>query len=68
MCVLYVCILEFRASNESLLEFYACILYLSYILSLKHFFITLAAYWSPFVTDIFKRFIYLFFVLFLFFL
>ena len=35
--MLYVCILEFRASNESLLEFYACILYLSYILSLKTF-------------------------------
>ena len=28
----------------------------------KHFFIALAAYWSPFVTDMFKRFINLFFV------
>ena len=54
MCVLYVCILEFLASNESLLEFYACIFYLSYILPLKHFFIALAAYWLRFVTDVFK--------------
>ena len=28
----------------------------------KHFFITLAAYWSPFVTNMFKQFIILFFV------
>ena len=35
VCVLYVCILEFCAYNESLLEFYACILYLSYILPLE---------------------------------
>ena len=62
VCVLYVCILEFRAYNESLLEFYVCILYLLYILSLETFLITLAAYWSPFVTDMFKQVINLFFV------
>ena len=28
----------------------------------KHYFIALAAYWSPFVTDMFKQFINLFFV------
>ena len=31
MCVLYVCILEFHAYIESMLEFHACILYLLYI-------------------------------------
>ena len=31
MCVLYVCILKFHAYNESLLEFYACILYIVFI-------------------------------------
>ena len=34
-----------------------CIYYLP-----KHFFITLAAYWSSFVTNMFKQFINLFFV------
>ena len=34
ICVLYVCMLEFHAYIESMLEFHACILYLSYILSL----------------------------------
>ena len=35
--VLYVCILEFHAYIESMLEFCACTLYLLYILSLKTF-------------------------------
>ena len=36
MCVyvLYVCILEFRAYNESLLEFCACILYIVFIVDI----------------------------------
>ena len=37
-----------------------CIYHINYLW--KHFFITLAAYWSPFVTNMFKRFINLFFV------
>ena len=61
MCVPYVCILQFRAYIESMLEFPAyCIYHIYYFW--KHFFIALAAYWSPFVTNMLKRFINLFFV------
>ena len=63
ICVQYVCMLEFHAYIESLLEFRACILLLSYIYYLwKHFFIALQAYWSPLVTNMFRRFINLLFV------
>ena len=58
----YVCILEFHAYIESMLEFRACILHLLYILSLETFLYCFAAYWSPFVTNMFKRFKNLFFV------
>ena len=50
VCVLYVCILEFHAYIELMLEFRAYILYLLYILSLETFLYHFAAYWSPFVT------------------
>ena len=38
------------------------IVYIKNIIFGKHFFIDLAAYWSPFVTNIFKQFINLFVV------
>ena len=60
ICVLNVCMLEFHTYIESMLEFRACILYLSCITFGKHFFIALAVYWPPFVTNTFKQFINLF--------
>ena len=59
--MLYVCMLEFHIYIESMLEFCACILYLSCIIFGKHFFIALAVYWPPFVTNMFKQFINLFY-------
>ena len=61
MCYMYV-YLNFvlilnQCLNFVLVYCFCCIYYLW-----KHFFVTLAAYWSPFVTNMFTEFKNLFFV------
>ena len=61
VCYMYVYLNFVLIINHSLNFMLVYCIYRIYYLW-KHFFITLAAYWSSFVTDMFKQFINLFFV------
>ena len=54
VCYMYVCMLEIHAYIESMLEFHACILYLSYILSLVNIFLLLWQYIGHLLVTFFK--------------